>query len=304
VDGPEFDGDEDYHCELSHSDEDIDSEGSGASARAGKRPKRRHVSQIKVKYVGKMKIYTHNGNKVETERFQVQIGGKSSRTVDTFQGVIVDTAITCKDLTELTDIFEGKLVKRFRRRKDDKTFDENEPEAWKKELTNISASIIDMSEFTSDQIREDTMDRVESTTARKFAQGVLGIHTNKERNNSDRCNARSRVVSYAGVGTGDEMSTGDEMGTSTPFTPTIHMHFDRVMAANDKKKDTKSIVNLLRAIADAQLQSSTDVDAEDAKKSLSPWPCSILASSKSCKQQAFSREVHVAMAAEPSLGSW
>lgn len=219
VDGPDNSSDEDYHCELSHSDEDIDSEGSGASARAGKRPKRRHVSQIKVKYVGKMKIYTHNGNKVETERFQVQIGGKSSRTIDTFQGVIVDTAITCKDLTELTDIFEGKLVKRFRRRKDDKTFDENEPEAWKKELTNISASIIDMSEFTSDQIREDTMDRVESTTARKFAQGVLGIHTNKERNNSDRFNALSRVVSYAGVGTGDEMSTGDEMGTSTPYTP-------------------------------------------------------------------------------------
>ena len=59
------------------------------------------------------------------------------------------------------------------------------------------------------------------------------------------------------------MSTGDEMGTSTPCTPTIHMHFDRVMAANDKKKDIKSIVNLLRAISDAQLQPSTDVDAEE-----------------------------------------
>jgi hypothetical protein len=162
----------------------------------------------------------------------------------------VDTAITCKDLTELTDIFEGKLVKRFRRRKDDKTFDENELPAWKKELKNISASIIDMSEFTSDQIREDTMDRVESTTARKFAQGVLDIHTNKERNNSDMFNALGRVVSYAGVGTGDEMST------STPYTPTIHMHFDRVKAANDKPGDIKSIVNLLRDIADAQLQSS------------------------------------------------
>ena len=120
-----------------------------------------------------------------------------------------------------------------------------------------------MSEFTSDQIRKDTMDRVESTTARKFAQGVVGIHTNEERNNSDMFNALSRVVSYAGVGTGDEMSTGDEMGTSTPYTPTIHMHFDRVMAANDKKGDIKSIVNLLRAIANAQLQPSTDVDAED-----------------------------------------
>jgi hypothetical protein len=76
-------------------------------------------------------------------------------------------------------------------------------------------------------------------------------------------NALSRVVSYAGAGTGDEMSTGDEMGTSTPFTPAIHMHFDRVMAANDKKKDIKSIVNLLRAISDAQLQPSTDVDAEE-----------------------------------------
>jgi hypothetical protein len=36
---------------------------------------------------------------------------------------------------------------------------------------------------------------------------------------------------------------------------------------------------------------------------ISPWPFSILASSKPCKQQASSREVHVAMAASPSLGS-
>ena len=53
-------GGEQTRCELNNSDEDIDSEGSGASARAGKMPKRRHVSQIKVKYVGKVKIYTHN----------------------------------------------------------------------------------------------------------------------------------------------------------------------------------------------------------------------------------------------------
>jgi hypothetical protein len=124
-------------------------------------------------------------------------------------------------------------------------------------------TISPVSEFTADKIREDTMDRVESPTARKFAQGVVGVHTNEDRNPSDMFDALRRAVSYARVGTGDEMSTGDEMGTSTPFTPTIHMHFDRVMAANDKKKDIKSSVNLLRAIADAQLQSSTDVDAED-----------------------------------------
>jgi hypothetical protein len=106
-----------------------------------------------------------------------------------------------------------------------------------------------VSEFTADQIREDTMDRVESPTARKFAQGVVGVHTNEDRNPSDMFDALSRAVSYARVDTGDEMSTGDEMGTSTPFTPTIHMHFDRVMAANDKPGDIKSIVNLLRAIA-------------------------------------------------------
>jgi hypothetical protein len=35
----------------------------------------------------------------------------------------------------------------------------------------------------------------------------------------------------------------------------------------------------------------------------SPWPFSILASSKACKQQAFSRAVHVAMAEAPPLGS-
>jgi hypothetical protein len=35
----------------------------------------------------------------------------------------------------------------------------------------------------------------------------------------------------------------------------------------------------------------------------SPWPFSILASAKACKQQAFSRAVHVAMAAVPLLGS-
>ena len=52
-----------------------------------------------------------------------------------------------------------------------------------------------MSEFTSDQIRKDTMDRVESPTARKFAQGVVvGIHTNEDRNPSDMFNALSRVV--------------------------------------------------------------------------------------------------------------
>jgi hypothetical protein len=33
----------------------------------------------------------------------------------------------------------------------------------------------------------------------------------------------------------------------------------------------------------------------------SPWPFSISASSKACKQQAFSRAVHMAMAAAPSL---
>ena len=60
VDGPDNSSDEDYHCELSHSDEDIDSEGSGASARAGKMPKRGHVCQIKAKYMGTMENYTHN----------------------------------------------------------------------------------------------------------------------------------------------------------------------------------------------------------------------------------------------------
>ena len=88
------------------------------------------------------------------------------------------------------------------------------------------------------------MDRVDSPTARKFAQGVVGIHTNEDRNPSDMFNALSRVVSYAGVGTGDEIGTGDEMGTSTPYTPTIHMHFDRVKAANDKPGDIKSICQL------------------------------------------------------------
>jgi hypothetical protein len=142
-----------------------------------------------------MEIYTHNRKKVEAERFLVQIGGKSSRTVDTFKGVVVDTAITCKDLDELTDIFEKKLVKRFRRREDGRTFDDNELEAWKQELNNISSTYIDRSEFTSDQIRKDTMDRVESPTARKFAQGVVGIHTNEDRNNpSDMFNALSRIA--------------------------------------------------------------------------------------------------------------
>jgi hypothetical protein len=35
----------------------------------------------------------------------------------------------------------------------------------------------------------------------------------------------------------------------------------------------------------------------------SPWPFSTLAPAKACKQPAFSRAVHVAMAAAPSLGS-
>jgi hypothetical protein len=73
-----------------------------------------------------------------------------------------------------------------------------------------------------------------------------------------------RMVSYAGadeMGTGDEMSTGDAMGTSTSFEPAIHMHFDHLWAANDKQSDSNSIINLIRAVADAQLQPSTDVDA-------------------------------------------
>jgi hypothetical protein len=57
-----------------------------------------------------MEIYTHNRKKVKTERFRVQIGGNPPRTVDTFKGVIADTAITCKAFDELTDIFEDKLV--------------------------------------------------------------------------------------------------------------------------------------------------------------------------------------------------
>jgi hypothetical protein len=47
------------------------------------------------------------------------------------------------------------------------------------------------------------MDRVESTTARKFAQGVVGIHTNEERNNSDMFNALSRVVIYIAYAIGN-----------------------------------------------------------------------------------------------------
>jgi hypothetical protein len=61
-----------------------------------------------------------------------------------------------------------------------------------------------------------------------------------------------RMVSYAGA---------DEMGTSTSFEPAIHMHFDHLWAANDKQSDSNSIINLIRAVADAQLQPSTDVDA-------------------------------------------
>jgi hypothetical protein len=41
-------------------------------------------------------------------------------------------------------------------------------------------------------MRTDTMDRVESPTARKFAQGVVGIHTNEDRNPSDVFHALSR----------------------------------------------------------------------------------------------------------------
>jgi hypothetical protein len=73
----------------------VDSEGAGqqiqtgASARAGKMPKRGHVCQIKAKYMGTMENYTNNKKKVKTERFWVQIGGNSPRTVDTFKGVVV-----------------------------------------------------------------------------------------------------------------------------------------------------------------------------------------------------------------------
>jgi hypothetical protein len=43
----------------------------------------------------------------------------------------VDTAITCKDFVELTDVFEDKLVERFRRREDGRTSsDSNELDAW------------------------------------------------------------------------------------------------------------------------------------------------------------------------------
>jgi hypothetical protein len=56
-------GGEQTRCELNNSDEDIDSEGAdqqirtGASDRAGKMPKRRHMCQIKAKYMGAIKIY-------------------------------------------------------------------------------------------------------------------------------------------------------------------------------------------------------------------------------------------------------
>jgi hypothetical protein len=71
---------------------------TGASARAGKVPKRGHVCKIKGKYMGTTEKHMRNRKKVKTQRFSIQNGGSPSREFDIFNGVVVDNQ---QHLTEI-----------------------------------------------------------------------------------------------------------------------------------------------------------------------------------------------------------
>jgi hypothetical protein len=157
-------------------------------------------------------------------------------------------------LAELTEIFDGTLVKQFSRRKDGSTFDPAEVEAWEAELVHIAASQFAQSTFTADQIRNDTQYRAKSTHARKFSREVKRIHNNDARKPSVVFNAVARAISYK--------ECGDIDGPS--LTNSIHMHSDRVFRSGE---GARAIVSVSRATAEAQ--AADNGDATDEGRALS-----------------------------------
>jgi hypothetical protein len=159
---------------------------------------------------------------------------------------------------ELTKIFDGTLVKQFSRREDGSTFDPAEVEAWEAELVRIKCSSqIAQSTccFTSDQLRNNTQNRVKSTHARKFAREVKRIHNNGARKPSVVFNAVARAIFYKGC---------DENDDDSSLTNSIHMHSDRVFASGE---GARAIVSVSSAKAEAQ--AAENGDATDEVRALS-----------------------------------
>jgi hypothetical protein len=112
-----------------------------------------HKRDIKFTRLVSSEKYTLNGKRVNTERFRVEQQGKNTYEFEMHKGVLINETARASSPAELTEIFDGTLVKQFSRRKDGSTFDPAEVEAWEAELVHIAASQFSQSTSTADQIR-------------------------------------------------------------------------------------------------------------------------------------------------------
>jgi hypothetical protein len=144
----------------------------------------------------------------------------------------------------------GRSFKRFNRRKEGSTYDPAEVEAWKGELKYITPGQYAQSEYTADQMRKETPNRVKSPHARKFAREVNRIHHDDSRNPVDVFTL-AKAISYKGDG-------------ESLFKGTIQMHYDSAVHVGVGATDWRdgSTASVLRATADAQAAENGDATDE------------------------------------------
>ena len=123
-----------------------------------------------------------NGKLVKTERFRVEEKGQKDFELEMHKGVLIDKTAMVSSFVELTKIFVGTFVQRFNRRIEGDTYDSGEVEAWEDDLMYIEPCHYGLSEYTADQMRKETPNRVKSAHARKFVRGVNRIHRDDSRN--------------------------------------------------------------------------------------------------------------------------
>ena len=157
---------------------------------------------------------------------------------------MIDTTVMVSSFVELNKIFVGTFVLRFNRRTKGDTYDSGEVEAWKDELMNIEPCHYGLSEYTADQMRKETPNRVKSAHARKFAREVSRIHRDGSRNPVDGFTL-AKAISYKNM---------------PGYKGTIQMHSDSVVGATDWRDG--NIVSVLRATADAQAAENGDATDE------------------------------------------
>jgi hypothetical protein len=149
-------GDE-THIQTDRSD--IDGDG------AAKRQKSKNNRGLEVTLLAPSKNYTVDGKLVKTERFRVEEQGQQGFEFEMYKGVLIDEAVRVSSFVELTKIFVGAFVQRFNRRIEGGTYDPGEVEAWGDELMYIEPSHYGLSEYTADQMRKETPNRVKSAHA-------------------------------------------------------------------------------------------------------------------------------------------